>query len=154
MSKRWLGLLNSVYSGRPTVGVGAFLGMVVVAWGPIREVTTSLGIFPVGVQKLAGDVALSSLLPLVTFFLLRPLRWAFIYKSLRDEIRWFKSIEPQVIVAVGPGGAIIAGMVVKLLAELEGRVRISAMSISDFGPKRSRVSDQGDQRFRSKPITS
>lgn len=39
--------------------------------------------------------------------------------------------------------------------ELAGaRMRISAMSITHFGPKRSRVSDQVDQPFRSKGITA
>ncbi|MHB1095580.1 MAG: hypothetical protein ACYC3F_05355 [Gemmatimonadaceae bacterium] len=53
--------------------------------------------------------------------LLRPLRWHLVYRSLRDEVGWFRHNDARILVGVGPGGAIIAGMIAKLMAEVDGK---------------------------------
>lgn len=119
MPKWLLIFVNDVFSRSKLVGVTAYITISFLVWGLIQGVNSSLGVQG-SWRRFIGEVGLSLALPLGVM-LLGPLRWHMIYRSLRSEIKWFRRKEARILVGVGPGGAILAGMVAKLMAELDGR---------------------------------
>jgi len=51
----------------------------------------------------------------ILFFVLRSLSLSLIAWGLWSEIDWFAIRQPKALIAVGPGGAVIAGLIAKLL---------------------------------------
>jgi len=113
-----LKVLNEMLSRPRTAGVGAYLALAALLWAPIQRVSSSLGV-PGGWRRLTGEILVSLVLALVVF-VFRPLRWHLIYGALKGELRWFKEKKARILVGVGPGGAIVAGMVAKLMGEQDG----------------------------------
>jgi hypothetical protein len=92
--------------------VPAILGFVSVVTG-LAGVQGSLVVllWSVGITVLlAGSV-----------FLLRLVRWNLISWGIDSALDWVVRLDPSLLVGIGPGGAIIAGMMAKRLARRVGR---------------------------------
>ena len=64
-------------------------------------------------------LSLTSVLP-VAALRLRSVRWAVVPLVLRSNIRRVAKLTPEVIIGIGPGGAIVSGIIAKLLLDRTG----------------------------------
>ncbi len=53
--------------------------------------------------------------PFALYLILRSLRWNLITWGLRSELEWFVQRRPKALIGVGPGGALMAGIIAKYL---------------------------------------
>lgn len=112
MAKTLLQFINSV-ACHASVAWMALLAMAIALMGILSSLLSTAGI--AGPKALIATLAVSIAFPLGLRFLLLPYRWALIYRCLEDELPWFRTLRDPVLIGIGPGGAIIAGMVAKLL---------------------------------------
>lgn len=88
-----------------------FLGVCATVFGLITSATGAAGVqgsWTVLAVTVLASVALAS-----SLFLLRLFRWELIWKGLGGQLPWIG--RPDVVVGIGPGGAVIAGMIAKRL---------------------------------------
>lgn len=115
------GWLNLIFSGNPIVTVTSW---VTLAAGAFPGVSTLAKVYGSGIDKSPPTfwlcVLVSLLLPSLLALLL-PLRWHLIYRKLRQQLDWFRTENNRhrVLVGIGPGGAILTGMIAKLVGEAE-----------------------------------
>jgi hypoxanthine phosphoribosyltransferase len=107
-----LSTANSVLSG----GREAAQTCAAMFAGAFTLSAAVLGVLGVQGQTLYFTIViLAILVPLAIVGLCYQLRWNLIAWALWRERFWFLNARPELLIAVGPGGAIIAGMVAKIL---------------------------------------
>ena len=114
-----LRVLNSLVSPRPLYSVSAVLSTAAAIFGGIWVVLASLR--RDDVRWLIAAWLASLGIAWCVRVVAGPLRWHFLYEALRAQLPWFRQHNAQVLVGVGPGGAIIAGMLAKLLGDTDHR---------------------------------
>ncbi|MEQ1945647.1 MAG: hypothetical protein ABL995_00555 [Bryobacteraceae bacterium] len=67
---------------------------------------------PMYLARATAIVVLSASVLLLRFF-----RWSLISWGIRHDLEWFRKKKPYLLVGIGPGGAIVAGMIAKHLAD-------------------------------------
>lgn len=114
MNKTLLSIANNLFSLHDTMSVLVFLGVALSTFGVLTGVIGVAGV--VGSPAVLALLVAASLALAGSLLLVRLVRWNLVSVGIRGDLDWIISHNPSLIIGVGPGGAIIAGMIAKQLA--------------------------------------
>ena len=110
-----LNFLNGMLSEKTNKFWFAWLTAVIAGW---RVVSYWAGLF--GINNINAHIIgfIAGLALVILFWLVvSRLRLSIIASGIKTDLDWFVNEHPEVLVGVGPGGAILAGIAAKLLNE-------------------------------------
>jgi hypoxanthine phosphoribosyltransferase len=116
MINKFAALLNQFYSD----GVARVGGMITVfgsVFGTVWIIFNTLGVH--GSLFSFTILFIISAMSIYVLFLLAPLRWSILTSLLRSNLKRISKTSPDLIIGIGPGGAIIAGILAKLYVDNE-----------------------------------
>lgn len=111
-------LLNSLYGGGAASLGGAF-ALLASLMGTTWKAATALGASP-GMNTVTFVVIFAVVVTL-TVALIKPARWMLLEKVLSHSVDRLLPQPPDLLVGIGPGGAIIAGILAKQLSDRRGQ---------------------------------
>jgi FlaA1/EpsC-like NDP-sugar epimerase len=118
MHKRLLGFVNIALSKQPLETLIAFSSIFFPTFGFSVLIARALGVGS-GLELLFLTMLISIMIGFL-FLILRGVRWNLIAWGIRREMDWFSKRRPKVLIGIGPGGAILAGIVAKTINERMG----------------------------------
>lgn len=110
-------ILNQLFSGGLSA-LGGGLAVSASIFGLLWGLASAAGL--AGSPTTVIVLLLASVLPTVAVLGLRPVRWTVVAWVLRSNIDRVVQFGPKLIIGIGPGGAIISGMMAKVLADRMG----------------------------------
>lgn len=111
-----LSFLNSILSAKGGWTTwAAYVSACASLFLLLQALLTAAGV--VGSYKTVLLEIVACMLLVGSLFFLRLFRWNILHWALRKNVQKFLHYDPSVIVGVGPGGAILAGMIAKIIAQ-------------------------------------
>jgi hypoxanthine phosphoribosyltransferase len=111
-----LSLANNLIAFHGTPSLLAFSGLVFSAFTLLTAITSTAAI--AGSPTLLGQLLLLSVAIAISLSLLcRVLRWNLIAWGVRGHLKPIAFMQPQLLIGIGPGGAIIAAIIAKQLID-------------------------------------
>ncbi len=117
MTRQIANLLNHLFSGGLATASSAFV-ITASVFGVLWGLASAAGVE--GGPTTVIITLLLSVLPTIAVLGLRPVRWTLLAWLLQTNIDRLVQFGPDLVIGLGPGGAIIAGMIAKMLAAKRG----------------------------------